>query len=326
MWDGDPVLAHGADRDPPAIFDPSGTRVRVSFNDRWTVRVSADEFDVVALLRRAADYLESLGAEYVDGVVLDREGGDLFLTATFDHHRLPTDLEYLDPRYAADFDAGDEQRDDFDFIVALANEIDARTVIDVGCGTGRLATYLLRDDRRVVGVDPAPAMIAVARRREDAERVEWIVGDASAITTTDADLVVMTGNISGYIVEDDDWLKVLALVRNALEPGGRLAFSSRNPEDRAWERWGEGIKLEQGRVHVAAALEEGQVHADPSDGSVVYDDEVLIADSNYRIRTLEELKDSLVRTGFEIEQVYGGWDRRPLASAGEDFVFIARRQ
>lgn len=300
--------------------------MRVSFNDRWTVRVSADEFDVVALLRRAADYLESLGADLVDRVVLDRRDGDIILTATFDHHRLPTDLEYLDSRYAADFDAGDEPREDFDFMVALADEIEARTVIDVGCGTGRLATYLLRDDRRVIGVDPAPAMIAVARRREDAERVEWIVGDASAITTTDGDLVVMTGNISGYIVEDDDWLKVLARVRNSLKPGGRFAFSSRNPEDRAWERWGDGIGLESGRVHVAAALEEGQVHAEPSDGSLVYGDEVLIADSTYRIRTLEELRGSLVRSGFEVEHAYGGWDRRPLASAGEDFVFIARRR
>lgn len=298
----------------------------MNFNDRWTVRVTADEFDVVALLRRAADYLESVGAEFVDRVVLDRTGDDLILTATFDHHRLPTDLEYLDPRYAADFDAGDEPREDFDFMVALADQIDARTVIDVGCGTGRLATYLLRDDRRVVGVDPAPAMIAVARGREGAERVEWIVGDASAITTTGADLVVMTGNISGYVVDDDDWLNVLASVRSALGPGGRLAFSSRNPKDRAWERWGNGIKFEHGRVHVAAALEEDQVHADPSIGSLVYGDEVLIADSSYRIRTLEELKDSLVRTAFEIDHIYGGWDRRPLASAGEDLVFVARRR
>src|SRR5438132_1657752 len=120
----------------------------VTFSDRWTVRVPMGSTDVVSLLRRAASYLDSLGPVFVDGVVLSRQGGDLVLTATFDHHKLPTDLEYLDSRYAADFDAGDEPRDDFDFMVALADEVDARTIIDLGCGTGRLATYLATGGRR----------------------------------------------------------------------------------------------------------------------------------------------------------------------------------
>src|SRR5205814_1933674 len=141
--------------------------------------------------------------------------------------------------------------DDFDFMVALADEVDARTIIDLGCGTGRLAMHLAIGNRRVIGVDPAPAMIAVARQRQGAEGVEWIVGDASAIATTDVDLVVMTGNVSGYITDDDNWLDVLGCIRKALRPGGWLAFSSRNPADRAWERWGDGLILENGRVHWA---------------------------------------------------------------------------
>jgi SAM-dependent methyltransferase len=297
----------------------------VTFNDRWTVRVSAEATDVVALLRRAATYLESLGPVFIDGVVLDREGGDLVLTASFDHHKLPTDLEYLDPRYAADFDAGDEPRDDFDFMIALADEVDARTVIDLGCGTGRLATYLATGGRRVIGVDPAPAMIAVARQRQSADRVEWIIGQGSAIATTDADLIVMTGNVSGYIVEDDDWLDVLGCICNALRPGGRLAFSSRNPGHRAWERWGGGASLENGRVvYPDAGRENDRVHADAHEG-IVYGEEVLVAGSEYRIRSLDELQESLASAGFEIEHRYGGWDRRPLAAAGEDFVFVAQR-
>lgn len=295
------------------------------FNDRWTVRVPADSTDVVGLLRRAATYLDSVGSEFVDRVVLDREGGDLVLTACFDHHKLPTDLEYLDHRYAADFDADEEPRDDFDFMVALADDVDAQTIIDVGCGTGRLARCLATDGRRVIGVDPAPPMIAVARQRPDAERVEWVIGDASAIPISDADLVVMTGNVSGYIVDDDEWLEVLSSIGRALTPGGRLAFSSRNPEDRAWERWGGGAFLEDGRVQYPEKPLE-TVHAERQHSSLVYGDEVLCAGSEYRIRTLDELQRSLAAVGFEVEHLYGGWDRRPLASAGEDLVFVARRR
>jgi SAM-dependent methyltransferase len=298
----------------------------VTFNDRWTVRVPADSADVVAVLRRAADYLESLGPVVVERIVLDREGDDLVLTACFDHDQLPTDLEYLDRRYAESFDAEEEVRDDFDFMVDLANEVDARTIVDLGCGTGRLATYLAADGRRVIGIDPAPAMIDVARRRQDGERIEWIVGDASAIATTDADLVVMTGNITGYIVDDGDWLAVLQHIRDALRAGGRIAFSSRNAEDRAWERWGEGYTLDNGVVHVAAPRRNSGIHTDPQDSFLVFGDEVLVADSAYRVRTLEELQESLASSGFDIEHLYGGWDRRPLAEAGEDLVFVATRR
>lgn len=306
----------------------SGPRlVAVTFNDRWTVRVSAYATDVVALLRRAATYLESLGPVVVDQVVLDREGNDLVLTACFDHQKLPTDLEYFDPRYAADFDAADEHRDDFDFVIALADQVDAKTIIDLGCGTGRLATYLAAGGRRVVGVDPAPAMIAVARQRQGADAVEWIIGNASAIATTDADLVVMTGNVSGYVVDDDEWLGVLGCIRNALQPGGRLIFSSRNPEDRAWGRWAGAPFLENGRVRYPDEdLGSGRVHADPQQGGLVYGDEVLVAGSEYRIRSLDELRDALASANFEIEHLYGGWDRRPVTAAGEDFVFVAERR
>jgi hypothetical protein len=50
-----------------------------------------------------------------------------------------------------------------------------------------------------------------------------------------------------------------------------------------------------------------------------------VCDSEYRVRTFEELRDSLMSTGFEIEHVYGGWDRRSLDAGGEDLVFVARR-
>jgi SAM-dependent methyltransferase len=169
-------------------------------------------------------------------------------------------------------------------------------------------------------------MITVARQREGGEKVEWIIGKASAIDTTDADLVVMTGNISGYIDDDAEWLDVLGCLRGALRPGGRLAFSSRNPDTRAWEHWGGGAFLDNGRVRWPESNRfAARVHADQQHSSLVFGDEVLVADSEYRVRSMEELRSSLVTTGFEIERLYGGWDRRPLTAAGDDLVFVARR-
>ena len=41
----------------------------------------------------------------------------------------------------------------------------ARTVLEIGCGTGHFAAFLARQGFSVVGVDRAPAMLAEARRR-----------------------------------------------------------------------------------------------------------------------------------------------------------------
>lgn len=52
---------------------------------------------------------------------------------------------------------------DDDFWVELADELGARTIIDLGCGTGQLTRALAVGDRVVIGVDPSPAMLVVAR-------------------------------------------------------------------------------------------------------------------------------------------------------------------
>jgi hypothetical protein len=61
-------------------------------DSRWTVRGAAD--DLVALLHRAAEFLDSLAAvQAVSGLQLDRDGDDVVLTVSFDHWHLPADLD-----------------------------------------------------------------------------------------------------------------------------------------------------------------------------------------------------------------------------------------
>ncbi|MCX5237293.1 class I SAM-dependent methyltransferase [Streptomyces prunicolor] len=53
----------------------------------------------------------------------------------------------------------------------------ARAVLDVGCGTGRLLHRARRDGHagRLMGIDPAPAMLVQARQREPC--IEWALGE-----------------------------------------------------------------------------------------------------------------------------------------------------
>ena len=285
----------------------------------WTVRGPAE--DLSALLHRAAEFLDSIAANHaVSNISVERDGDDAVVDVAFDHWKLPADLDYLDPRVA--HHDSEEQRDDFEFIVELADQLDARTIVDLGCGAGRLAVALASGERRVVGVDPSKAMLDRARTREGAQQVEWTWGDVRALDRQDADLVVMTGNIPSTRVTDEAWDQLLDGVHTALREGGHLAFGSWNPRARPWDKWGRDpvvVPIGDGGARVGAGGRRGP-------GMELVDGrEWLSSPSVWRYRTHEELVRSLTRAGFEVTLEYGDWDRSPLTATSPDIVLVARR-
>src|SRR6185312_4638644 len=94
------------------------------------------------------------------------------------------DRHYVDPRLVELYDHDNPRGADTDFYLRLAVTLDARHILDLGCGTGLLTREFADvEGRFVMGVDPAPAMLAVARRQPGADRVHWVEGDASALGT-----------------------------------------------------------------------------------------------------------------------------------------------
>jgi SAM-dependent methyltransferase len=242
------------------------------------------------------------------------------------------DQHYVDPRLVELYDSENPRGADTDFYVRLAADLDARQILDLGCGTGLLTRELAVDGRQVVGVDPAPAMLAVARRQPGADRVQWIEGDSSALGTPEADLVVMTGNVAQVFLDDSEWAATLRAIHAALRPGGHLAFESRNPDDRAWEQWNrdatyERIDSPHGPMECwleLVSVGNGRVRF-AGHNVFTATGEVVVASSELRFRSRAELTDSLITAGFTVEHVYGGWDRGPVTSASRVMVFIARR-
>ena len=119
----------------------------------------------------------------------------------------------------------------------MVDEFRPKAVFDLGCGTGLLARRLARPGIAVTGVDPAAGSLEYAQTRPGALHVHWMLGDASALPTNAADLVLMTGNAAQAVVDRVDWDNTLRRTRKALRPGGRFVFEARNPSRRAWERW-----------------------------------------------------------------------------------------
>ena len=144
---------------------------------------------------------------------------------------------FADERLAALYDVVDDDRSDLEVYAAIVDELEASTVLDVGCGTGTLACMLARRGIEVTGIDPAAASLDVARAKPGAEYVRWIHGDASGVPPLGVDLAVMTGNVAQVFTRDAQWAEALATLRRAVRDDGWLVFETRDPQQRAWERW-----------------------------------------------------------------------------------------
>lgn len=140
---------------------------------------------------------------------------------------MPDDI-FAEPRLVQVYDAVEGDRDDLDHYLAIAAELGASSVLDVGCGTGTFACLLARHGYAVTGAEPSAAMLAAARAKPGAEQVRWVHGDAASLPGTRADLATMTGNTAQVFLTDQDWAAALTSVRAALRPGGHLPVAGRD--------------------------------------------------------------------------------------------------
>lgn len=98
------------------------------------------------------------------------------------------------PAYQARFDALAQQGADVHGEAALVRTMNPSSVLDAGCGTGRVAIELARHGIDVVGVDCDGSMIGEARRR--APELEWVEADLATLALGRRfDVVVLAGNV-----------------------------------------------------------------------------------------------------------------------------------
>jgi SAM-dependent methyltransferase len=238
----------------------------------------------------------------------------------------PPDPAFADPRLAVLYDVLDDDRSDLDVYVAIVEEVAARSVVDVGCGTGSLAVRLAGLGLYVVGVDPAEASLEVARTKRHAEAVTWVSGDATALRQVDvtADLAVMTGNVAQVFVADDAWSDTLDAVHACLRPDGWLVLETRRPEVRDWERW--DVPPTEVTVPGGATVVVSRTVTEVAPPLVTFDavttvgGEVVHSVSTLRFRDRHEVERDLDAHGFRVVDVRDAPDR-----PGQELVFLARR-
>jgi ArsR family transcriptional regulator len=145
-------------------------------------------------------------------------------------------------------------------LLALLDLLDPKWVVgDLGCGTGHLSEALAPVVRRVVAVDESGAMLSAAKRRLSAfENVDVRSGTVEALPVEDGELdVALLFMVTHFVLEP---VKVLAEVRRALSPGGRLVLLDLTSHERE--------EYSQQMGHVWQGFTEEQVRTWVSDADL----------------------------------------------------------
>lgn len=237
-----------------------------------------------------------------------------------------TDSIFADARLAAIYDAFDGQRPDLEHYLLIVKELNARSILDIGCGTGCFACLLSENGFDVVGIDPAQASLDIARKKPFAERVRWILGDSSDHPPLEVDLAAMTGNVAQVFSLDDAWIKNLTSIRQALKLGGHLVFEARDPAQQAWLKWNRQNTYQRIDIKNIGPVEGWCDLIEASEDLVKFrwtyvfadDGATLMSDSTLRFRQKDELISSLEKTGYKLRDIRDAPDRPQ-----QEFVFIA---
>lgn len=232
------------------------------------------------------------------------------------------------PRLAAIYDPLDPDRSDLHTYLNLARHIDARKVLDIGCGTGVFALLLADRGIDVVGVDPARASIEVARSKPGSNRVRWICGDVTALPPLQVDLVTMTANVAQEIVAPRTWQRTLKGAYEALRPGGHLVFETRDPAKRAWETWNRAASHRVTEIRGVGVVESWVELVEVSEPLVTFrwnyvfaaDGQQFTSDSTLRFRERQEIEADLTAQGYVMHEIRDAPDR-----PGKEFVFVVQR-
>ena len=234
---------------------------------------------------------------------------------------------YDDELLAAIYDDDNRDGPDHDYFRALADEVSASCITDLGCGTGILTVTLAKKGRRVTGIDPAATMLSRAASRPGGDQVEWRLGASELIDRDANDLVVMSGNVAMHIV-GEAWETTLLDIAQGLKPGGRLVFETRNPLNEPWKAWG---GLAEARETSVGTLRQTESVSDPdSDGLVTMTTSHEFIDAErtiettlrLRFRSAETLRRDLHSAGLRIENLWSEWSRTPFSGSAEERLII----
>jgi SAM-dependent methyltransferase len=186
----------------------------------------------------------------------------------------------------------------------------ARTVVDLGCGSGIYAACMADAGYHVVGVDISAGMLEIARRT--APSADLTLGSVHDFPLPRAVAITALGEVLNYATDAragfDALTRLAARAREALEPDGTFVFDVSTPGRGTYERFHDGGDWALG-MHSTERDDQTLerdivVFTRGADGTFVREDER----HELRLYEVDDVHRMLEATGFSVEtrENYGG--------------------
>ncbi len=228
------------------------------------------------------------------------------------------------------------------FYLELARETGG-PVLDLACGTGFLTIPMATLGLSATGVDLAPEMLDLARRKTGDLPITWVQSDCRTFDLgAQFQLITLTGNAFQEFRTRADLEGLLGSVRRHLAPGGLFAFETRYPRqselmtpeamsgDWSPETGWRTFDDDQGRTVTVSTSQRYDAISQIVE-YVVYRrwqedgrEEVVTERAVLRLMYPQELEMLLHYNGFAIRYAYGDWDRRPLDGDAKRMIFVCQ--
>lgn len=234
--------------------------------------------------------------------------------------------------------------DDLEMYATLAGRAGSR-VLELACGTGRIALHLARAGFQVTGLDVSSPMLAIARQRlaaEDPEvrgRVTLAAADMRRFRSRGPfDMALYAINSFMHLMTPLDQIRSLKCVARHLREGALLAIDLFNPDLAVYDSAGRmfyerTMSDEPAHSSVVKMVSTGVDRGAQVNRLTFYYDETgpdgsvrrTIAPITQRFLYRHEMEHLLQRTGFSIQEVLGDFRMKPFAPDSAKMIFVARR-
>jgi SAM-dependent methyltransferase len=213
-------------------------------------------------------------------------------------------------------------------------------LLDLACGTGRMALRLAAEGYQVTGVDITPEMIERARQKAAKQglSIDWVVADARTFhLQKQFSFIYMLENAFQFFLTRADQEAMLARVREHLLLQGCFLFETRNPNQRnlvvGRRPEGEQFTLPDG----GQLLITEQHYYDPMTQIQHYtrphtflhpggQREEKIVRTALRYVYPQEMEALLYYNGLQVRACYGSWQQEPLTADSPSMIYVCQKR
>jgi SAM-dependent methyltransferase len=244
--------------------------------------------------------------------------------------------EYADP------DIYDMENQDFapdgQFFLDYARKVRG-SVLELGCGSGRVTIPLALNQVSITGLDIVPAMIEKAKQKAGDLPIQWVVDDIRFFHLNQKyQLIFETGSVFHHLLTRSDQEQYLARVREHLEDDGQfiLCLIFPHPEilvsDEVEKEWMQ-YEGKNGQTIIVSGtdlydpLKQVKLETAFRRWTDESGQEILkIAPLFLRYTFPQEMEMLLNYNGFDISEKFGDWDHSPLTCASRFIIYVCHKQ